>query len=125
MEQRSKRTGEPSYFALDYATDTKIIRYKKIVSSANPFDERWNGYFEERDGEKMLNSTSGREKLLKLWRAQKRCCPICEEVINSETSFKIHKVLGAANHPVRVMVHPDCHVKLHKDDACFVAPGSL
>ena len=50
---------------------------QKIVSSANPFDERWNGYFEERDGEKMLNSTSGREKLLKLWRAQKRCCPIC------------------------------------------------
>lgn len=124
VEQRSKRTGEPSYFALDYATDTKIIRYKKIVSSANPFDERWNGYFEERDGEKMLNSTSGREKLLKLWRAQKRCCPICGEVINSETSFKIHKILGAANHPVRVMVHPDCHVKLHKDDACFVAPGS-
>lgn len=124
VEQRSKRTGEPSYFALGYATDTKIIRYKKIVSSANPFDERWNGYFEERDGEKMLNSTSGREKLLKLWRAQKRCCPICGEVINSETSFKIHKILGAANHPVRVMVHPDCHVKLHKDDACFVAPGS-
>ena len=125
VEQRSKRTGEPSYFALDYATDTKIIRYKKIVSSANPFDERWNGYFEERDGEKMLNSISGREELLKLWRAQKRCCPICREVISSETGFKIHKILGAANHPVRVMVHPDCHIKLHKDDVCFVVPGSL
>ena len=56
-EERTKKNGEQSYFALEYATDTKIIRFKKIVSNANPFDERWNGYYEERDGEKMLNST--------------------------------------------------------------------
>ena len=64
-EERTKKNGEQSYFALEYATDTKIIRFKKIVSNANPFDERWSGYYEERDGEKMLNSTNGREKLLK------------------------------------------------------------
>ena len=50
-QERLKRL---SYFALEYATDTKIIRFKKIVSNANPFDERWSGYYEERDGEKML-----------------------------------------------------------------------
>ena len=74
VEERTKKNGEQSYFALEYATDTKIIRFKKIVSNANPFDERWSGYYEERDGEKMLNSTNGREKLLKVWRNQHRCC---------------------------------------------------
>lgn len=42
------------YLALEYATNTNILRFKKIVAEANPFDERWNGYYEERDGEKIL-----------------------------------------------------------------------
>lgn len=53
--------GEPLYCKLEYATDTKIIRFKKIVAEANPFDEYWTDYFEEREGEKLLNSTKGRE----------------------------------------------------------------
>lgn len=55
--------GEPLYCKLEYATDTKIIRFKKIVAEANPFDEYWTDYFEEREGEKLLNSTKGREKI--------------------------------------------------------------
>ena len=124
-EERTKKNGEQSYFALEYATDTKIIRFKKIVSNANPFDERWNGYYEERDGEKMLNSTNGREKLLKVWRNQRRCCPVCNEPITSETSFKVHKVFRSGKSPWLEMVHPECHAVLHKNDSCFVEPGSL
>lgn len=59
----NKNTGA-TYLQLVYATNTKIIRFHKIVAEANPFDERWNGYYEEREGEKLLNSTKGREKLL-------------------------------------------------------------
>ena len=59
--------GKPLYCKLEYATDTKIIRFKKIVAEANPFDEYWTDYFEEREGEKLLNSTKGREKLLTIW----------------------------------------------------------
>ena len=44
-ERSKKRNKELSYFALEYATDTKIIRFKKIVAEANPFDARWNGYY--------------------------------------------------------------------------------
>lgn len=124
-EERTKKNGEQSYFALEYATDTKIIRFKKIVSNANPFDERWSGYYEERDGEKMLNSTNGREKLLKVWRNQHRCCPVCNEPITSETSFKVHKVFRSGKSPWLEMVHPECHAVLHKNDSCFVEPGSL
>ncbi len=39
-ERSKKRNKELSYFALEYATDTKIIRFKKIVAEANPFDAR-------------------------------------------------------------------------------------
>ena len=124
-EERTKKNGEQSYFALEYATDTKIIRFKKIVSNANPFDERWSGYYEERDGEKMLNSTNGREKLLKVWRNQHRCCPVCNEPITSETSFKVHKVFRSGKSSWLEMVHPECHAVLHKNDSCFVEPGSL
>ena len=124
-ERSKKRNKELSYFALEYATDTKIIRFKKIVSNANPFDERWSGYYEERDGEKMLNSTNGREKLLKVWRNQHRCCPVCNEPITSETSFKVHKVFRSGKSSWLEMVHPECHAVLHKNDSCFVEPGSL
>ena len=124
-ERSKKRNKELSYFALEYATDTKIIRFKKIVAEANPFDARWNGYYEERDGEKTLNSTNGREKLLKVWRNQHRCCPVCGEPITSDTGFKVHKVFRHGKSPWLEMVHPECHTVLDKNDACFVAPGSL
>lgn len=86
---RVKRFDE-KFLKLEYAANTKIIRYRKIAADANPFDENWTGYYEERDGEKMLNSTKGREKLTKIWNNQKRCCPVCGERITSETGFKTH-----------------------------------
>lgn len=102
---------------------TDILRFKKIVAEANPFDERWNGYYEERDGEKMLNSTKGREKLLKLWRNQKHLCPVCNEPITSETSFKVHKIFENGTYRKSMMVHPLCHNKLHNSAVCSCESG--
>lgn len=111
------------YLALEYATNTNILRFKKIVAEANPFDERWNGYYEERDGEKMLNSTKGREKLLKLWCNQKHLCPVCNEPITSETSFKVHKIFENRTYRKSMMVHPLCHNKLHNSAVCSCESG--
>lgn len=104
---------EPRYLALEYATNTKINRFKKIVAEANPFDERWAGYYEERDGERMLNSTKGRSRLLALWRSQKRCCPVCKDRITSETGFRTHTILQNGDKKLIVMVHPLCHRLIH------------
>ncbi len=98
------------YTALEYATDTKIIRFKKIVANSNPFDMKWENYFEEREGEKMLNSTKGREKLMIIWRKQLHRCPVCTDVINSETGFKIHT---SEKDGKKYMVHPECHRLAH------------
>lgn len=110
---------ETVYLPLVYAADTKIIRFKKIVAEANPFDEQWNGYYEERDGERMLNSTKGREKLLSIWRRQKRCCPVCNDRITSETGFKTHTMIQSGNRKMTTMVHPECHKQVHEPDYLF------
>lgn len=113
--------GEPLYCKLEYATDTKIIRFKKIVAEANPFDECWTDYFEEREGEKLLNSTKGREKLLTIWRRQHRRCPVCGDLITSETGFKVHTPAGKNN--LKIMVHKECHEEIHSLITTF-EPGS-
>lgn len=120
--KRTSADGNQVYAKLEYATDTKIIRFKKIVAEANPFDERWAGYFEERDGEKMLHSTKGRERLLSMWRRQHRCCMVCGEPITSETGFKVHT--PAAKYSYKSMVHPACHKELHRLDT-HSEPGPL
>ena len=113
--------GEPLYCKLEYATDTKIIRFKKIVAEANPFDECWTDYFEEREGEKLLNSTKGREKLLTIWRRQHRRCPVCGDLITSETGFKVHTPAGKNSQ--KIMVHKECHEEIHSLITTF-EPGS-
>lgn len=113
--------GELLYCKLEYATDTKIIRFKKIVAGANPFDEHWTDYFEEREGEKLLNSTKGREKLLTIWRRQHRRCPVCGDLITSETSFKVHTPAGKNSR--KIMVHKECHEEIHSLITAF-EPGS-
>ena len=113
--------GKPLYCKLEYATDTKIIRFKKIVAEANPFDEYWTDYFEEREGEKLLNSTKGREKLLTIWRRQGRRCPVCGDLITSETGFKVHTQAGKNSR--KIMVHKECHEEIHSPITTF-EPGS-
>ena len=109
--------GKPLYCKLEYATDTKIIRFKKIVAEANPFDEYWTDYFEEREGEKLLNSTKGREKLLTIWRRQGRRCPVCGDIITSETGFKVHTPAGKNSR--KIIVHKECHEENSQPDYCF------
>lgn len=113
--------GEPLYCKLEYATDTKIIRFKKIVAEANPFDEYWTDYFEEREGEKLLNSTKGREKLLTIWRWQHRRCPVCGDLITSETGFEVYA--SAGKNSQKNMVHKECHKEIHSLITTF-EPGS-
>ena len=119
--ERQSSNGDKLLAKLEYATDTQIIRFKKVVSRANPYDEYWMDYFEEREGEKMLNSTKGREKLLIIWRRQGRRCPVCGDLITSETGFAVHTASGTGGR--KTMVHKECHDKLH----CLIAnfePGS-
>lgn len=91
------------------------------MAGANPFDEYWADYFEEREGEKMLNSTKGREKLLTIWRKQNRRCPVCGDRLTFGTGFKVHTPAGKNSR--KIMVHKECHQQIHSLFADF-EPGS-
>jgi hypothetical protein len=43
-----QRRGKPKLFQLVDPTETRIRRYVKVKSEANPFDPRWRDYFEDR-----------------------------------------------------------------------------
>lgn len=111
--------GEPYHLCLEYATNTKILRFTKIVAEANPFDDEWVEYFEEREGEKMLHNLKGRNILLSIWRKQQRRCPICGDMLTAETGFKLHTTKTVGGKTEKIMVHKNCHKTLHAGNTDF------
>jgi len=106
---------EPHLF---YASDVKIRRHVRIKEAANPFDVRWEEYFEHRLTERMKATFGGREQLSYLWREQAGRCPVCSEYITDQTGWHNHhiqpRVLGGSDTSEnRVLLHPDCHRKVH------------
>ena len=91
------------YIRLVYATDTDIRRHTKVISEANPFDEKWQDYFVEREERRMRNNLKGRKKLIKIWKEQKGCCAVCQNRITVETDFRIRKIENNS-----YLVHPYC-----------------
>ena len=111
--------GENYYVDLIYATNTDIVRFTKIKAEANPFDEEWQQYFEERETDKMLLTLKGRGFLAMLFRKQKGLCPVCGEKITAETDFKVHSDKVATlnnNRTFKTMVHPFCHNAIHSNN---------
>lgn len=104
--------GEDYYVRLIYATNTDIKRFTKIKAEANPFDENWQVYFEEREEKQMRNAIKGRTIINRLYKAQNGCCSHCGEKITLETDFTIHQI-NTPNGLIKSLVHPECHRELH------------
>lgn len=100
------------------AVQTPIRRYIKIKAAANPFDPRWERYFEKRLGVKMENDLRGRSTLLYLWQSQDGICPVCQTKITDLTGWENHHIIyrvngGADTFDNRVLLHPTCHKQVH------------
>lgn len=96
-----------------------IRRHIKIRKHANPFDPEWEIYFEKRLANKMLNHLHGRKQLIRLWRAQHGLCPVCQQLITADTGWHNHHIRpralgGADTYDNRILLHPDCHRKVHR-----------
>lgn len=113
------QNGEPLYTKLISASDTKIRRYKKIKGSANPYDEEWQIYFEERATDKMKISLKGRKVLSWLYKTQNGFCPICGKKITVDTEYKVHEN-ETPKGIVKMLVHRECHNKLHSEESVVV-----
>ncbi|HHH6702879.1 TPA: group II intron reverse transcriptase/maturase [Escherichia coli] len=100
------------------ASTTPIRRHIKIKSEANPYAPEWESYFEKRQALIWLKSQNGRNRIVAIWRKQKRRCPVCGQSFSQETGWDIHHIVrktqgGSDNLDNLVMLHPNCHRQLH------------
>jgi RNA-directed DNA polymerase len=112
------RRGKPQTTRLIKAADTPIKRHVKIKAAANPYDSKWETYFEERLAHQMKESRSGYEKMVKLWFNQNGQCPQCGEKITRETGWNLHhrvRLVDGGDDTLAnlILMHPTCHQQLH------------
>jgi RNA-directed DNA polymerase len=115
----SEETGKT--LTLYKASETRIVRHKAIKGDANPYDPKWEVYFETRLDFKTLNSIQGRGRLINIWLSQDCNCPICKEPITKETGWNLHHVVwrsrgGEDKRNNLVMLHPNCHRQFHANE---------
>jgi RNA-directed DNA polymerase len=115
------QSGARKWKRLISASYIHIQRHVKIKAGANPFDPKWEEYFDDRLNKLMKNSLKGRKKLSLIWKNQKGACPVCNLPITQETDWDIHhkirRVDGGDNRASNlIMHHINCHRKTHSQD---------
>jgi RNA-directed DNA polymerase len=111
--------GQPSKLWLYRAASTPIKRHVKVKGEANPYDPAYETYFEKREGDHMRDTFRGTRTLRYLWYEQRGCCPVCNERITRITGWRLHhcvaRVLGGSTNATnRVLLHPECHDRVHR-----------
>ena len=119
--------GKMTTYSLADVAGYKIIRHVKIKSDANPYDPKWESYFEGRIAYKMTNSLSGKKSLLALWRTQKGTCPLCNQKITAECMWITHHILprsqgGSDLNSNLMLLHDNCHRKHHSVNGLSTGP---
>lgn len=119
--------GKPVYRALRHAAKVPIERHQKIKSNANPYDPKWEEYFEQRAMWRMTKSTLGRKRIANLWMSQQGKCLVCDqplEIGNLQTHHLIERCKGgkeiASN---EVLLHDTCHKQVHSQGIKLEKPG--
>jgi RNA-directed DNA polymerase len=95
-----------------------IVRHIKIQADSNPYDPKYEEYFEKRLQVKMTNGEVGKTKLARLWVQQKGLCPVCKTRIDDVKNINIHHILEKAKGGKDiisnlVILHPNCHRQIH------------
>jgi len=95
-----------------------IVRHVKILADANPYDPKYEQYFEKRLHVKMTKGQVGKTKLARLWVQQKGFCPVCKTRIDDVKNVNIHHIIEKAKggkdmNSNLVILHPNCHRKIH------------
>jgi RNA-directed DNA polymerase len=121
------RRGKPHTVLLFKAADVPIKRHVKIKAAANPYDPKWELYFEKRLALQMKDSQIGYDKLVKLWFRQEGICPQCDHKVTSETGWHLHHLVWVVNggddsFANLVLIHPTCHQQLHAQINQAIAP---
>ena len=122
------KNGRPERCRLFIASDVPIRRHIKVKGEANPFDPKWEAYFERNLTLKMKSSLAGQRKQLSLWLRQDGICPGCSEKLTEERGWHVHHIIPwVISKDDRMsnllMVHPNCHRQLHNPRFDVVEPA--
>lgn len=109
------------------AKSIAIERHVKIQNAANPYALEWETYFEKRLDVKMAHNLKGKRQLLHLWKQQGGLCPLCNRRITKLTGWHSHHIVwrskgGKDEADNRVLLHPDCHERLHRQGLTISKP---
>jgi RNA-directed DNA polymerase len=119
--------GQPNKLRLLFASRIPIHRHVKVKSGANPYDPAWETYFEKREGDHMLEKFRGTKTLRYLWYEQRGLCPVCNTKITRITGWRLHycvsRVMGGSRSAEnRVLLHPECHNRVHDQGIAVSKP---
>ena len=119
--------GKPHKVRLLLASSTPIQRHVKIKSAANPYDPAHETYFEKREGDHMAETFRGKRTLRFLWKFQRGSCPVCNTKITRITGWRLHYCVplvmgGSTGVDNRVLVHPECHDRVHRQHLSISRP---
>src|SRR5467141_3392653 len=122
--------GRPTKVWLYYAMSTPIKRHVKVKGEANPYDPTYETYFEEREGAHMLETFRGTRTLRYLWYEQRGLCNQCHTKITRITGWRLHYCVsrvmgGSAGATNRVLLHPECHDRVHRQRLSVSKPRLL
>jgi RNA-directed DNA polymerase len=95
-----------------------IKRHAKIKAEANPYDPKWETYYEKRLDVHIVDTFKGKRWLIHLWKEQKGLCPMCQQKITKITGWHSHHIEwrskgGSHTAENRVLLHPNCHQQVH------------
>jgi RNA-directed DNA polymerase len=96
-----------------------IRRHIKVKAEANPFDTRWELYFERREERRIVEAVNRRTRIL--WRRQQGRCPVCAHLVTLETGWHTHHVIwkvqgGSDRLDNLALLHPTCHRQVHRSE---------
>jgi RNA-directed DNA polymerase len=106
-----------------------IQRHVKVQGAANPYDPAWELYFEERLAATMQRTLAGTRRHQTLWEEQQGRCPICTQPITPQTGWHAHHLVwrskgGSEDLSNQVLLHPDCHRRVHSHGLTVRKPCS-
>jgi RNA-directed DNA polymerase len=122
--------GRPRKVWLFRAQSTPIKRQVKVKGEANPYDPAYETYFEEREGAHMLDTFRGTRTLRYLWHEQRGLCTLCNTKITRITGWRLHycvpRVKGGSTGATNcVLLHPECHDRVHRQRLSVSKPRLL
>ena len=112
------KDGKASLVRLQKARDVRIQRHPLIRSEANPYEPRWESYYEARLQDKVAATLAGKTRERVLWQEQEGKCPRCGQLLTEESGWQVHhihwRVYGGGEEWTNLeLLHANCHRQLH------------